>query len=148
LRLSDDHLKAIIWVMRECKTPNVPSFSSLRKKQESLAREVGIQSEHHTSSLGNHFYMSHPSKLLALDWANPLVQPFIHVYPDVSGPVSEAWQADKWTVEADLDDLSPMWADWENKSRSHRHFFIKLAQLRDGTFVIPLRWIMVQNIVY
>jgi hypothetical protein len=50
LRLSDDHLKAIIWVMRECKTPNVPSFSALRKKQASMTSEVGIKSEHHTST--------------------------------------------------------------------------------------------------
>ncbi|KAJ7769297.1 hypothetical protein B0H16DRAFT_1660998 [Mycena metata] len=134
LRLSDDHLKAIIWVMRECKTPNVPSFSSLQKKQESLTREVGIKSEHHTSSLGNHFYMT-------------ILQSFWPWY--FSGPVSEAWQADKWTTEADLDDLSPMWAHWEDKSWSHRHFYIKeLVQLCDGTFAIPLCWITVQNVVY
>jgi hypothetical protein len=66
LRLSDDHLKSIIWVMRECRTPNVPSFSALRKKQESLTRTAGIPSQHHTSSLGNHFYMNHPAKLFAL----------------------------------------------------------------------------------
>ncbi|KAJ7820571.1 hypothetical protein B0H14DRAFT_3089240 [Mycena olivaceomarginata] len=132
--------------MRECKTPDVPSFSALRKKQEFLTREIGIKSEQHTSSLGNHFYMNHPSKLLALDWANPLVRPFIHVYPEVSGPVSEAWQAEKWTVEADLDDLSPMWA---NRSTLHRHFYIKeLAQLHNGTFVVPLRWVTVKNIVH
>ncbi|KAJ7729213.1 hypothetical protein B0H14DRAFT_3617621 [Mycena olivaceomarginata] len=146
LRLSDDHLKSIIWVMRECKTPDVPSFSALRKKQEFLTREIGIKSEQHASSLGNHFYMNHPSKLLALDWANPLVRPFIHVYPEVSGSVSEAWQADKWTVEADLDDLSPMWAD---RSTLHRHFYIKeLAQLHKGTFVVPLRWVTVKNTVH
>ncbi|KAJ7477826.1 hypothetical protein B0H11DRAFT_1726278 [Mycena galericulata] len=149
LRLSDDHLKSIIWVMRECKTPNVPTFSALRKKQESLTRDVGIKSEHHTSSLGNHFYMNHPSKLLALDWANPLVRPFIHVYPEVSGLVSEFWKAGKWTSEIDIDDLCPMWADWQNKSNSHRHFFIKeLAQLHDGTFVVPLRWVTVANVVH
>jgi hypothetical protein len=66
LRLSDDHLKAILWVMRECRTPNVPTFSQLRKRQASLTRQVDIKTEHHTSSLGNHFYMNHPSKLLAL----------------------------------------------------------------------------------
>ncbi|KAJ7444523.1 hypothetical protein B0H11DRAFT_1746826 [Mycena galericulata] len=135
--------------MRECKTPNVPTFSALRKKQELLTRDVGIKSEHHTSSLGNHFYMNHPSKLLALDWANPLVRPFIHVYPEVSGPVSEFWKAGKWTSEIDIDDLCPMWADWQNKSNSHRHFFIKeLAQLHDGTFVVPLRWVTVANVVH
>ncbi|KAJ6541303.1 hypothetical protein B0H10DRAFT_2137145, partial [Mycena sp. CBHHK59/15] len=73
LRLPNDYLKAIIWVMQECKTPNVSSFSALRKKQSSLTGQVDIKTEHHTSSLGNHFYMNHPSKLLALDWANPLV---------------------------------------------------------------------------
>jgi hypothetical protein len=72
LRLSDDHLKAILWVMRECKTPNVPSFSALRKKQASMTQEVGIKPQHHTSSLGNHFYMNHPAKLLGL------VRHFIH----------------------------------------------------------------------
>ncbi|KAJ7659002.1 hypothetical protein B0H17DRAFT_1163196 [Mycena rosella] len=152
--------------MRECHTPNIPSFSALRKKQEMLARDIGIKSEHHTSSLGNHFYMNHPAKLLALicslrdafpwlniiclqDWANPLVQSFIHVYPEVAGPVSEFWQAGKWVSEIDLDDLSPMWADWENKRNSHRHFYIKeLAQLSDGTYVVPLRWVTIDNVVH
>ncbi|KAJ7920028.1 hypothetical protein B0H13DRAFT_1867935 [Mycena leptocephala] len=32
LRLSDDHLKAILWVMRECRTPNFPTSSQLQKK--------------------------------------------------------------------------------------------------------------------
>ncbi|KAJ7795972.1 hypothetical protein B0H14DRAFT_2391114 [Mycena olivaceomarginata] len=139
LRLSDDHLKAIIWVMRECKTPNVPTFSALRKKQASMTYEVDIKSTHHTSSLGNHFYMNHPSKLLALDWANPLVRPFIHIYPEVSGPISEFWQAGKWTSEISLEELSPMWADWGNKVASHRHFYVnEMARQRDGTYVIPL----------
>ncbi|KAJ7890150.1 hypothetical protein B0H14DRAFT_3126792 [Mycena olivaceomarginata] len=120
LRLSDDHLKSIIWVMRECKTPNVPSFAALRKKQESLARDIGINSEHHTSSLGNHFYMNHPAKLFAL--------------------------SEKWTIETDPDDLSPMWANWKDKSQSHRHYYIKeLAQLADGDYVVPLRWVTANN---
>jgi hypothetical protein len=66
LRLSDDHLKTIIWVMQECGTPNVPSFAALRKMQAKLSREVGLSSVHHTSSLGNHFYMNHPLDLFAL----------------------------------------------------------------------------------
>lgn len=66
LRLSDDHMKTIIWVMRECKTPNVPSFSALRKKQAQLTREVNITPRVHTSALGNKYYMNHPLDLLAL----------------------------------------------------------------------------------
>ncbi|KAG5649806.1 hypothetical protein H0H81_001936 [Sphagnurus paluster] len=132
LRLSDDHLKAIIWVMRECGTPNVPSFSSFRKMQSDLTKEFGISPKLHTSSLGNHFYMNHPAKLLALDWANPLVRSSIHVYPELKGPVSELWQASKWLDELDEDENSPMWADWESVSKRHRHYYVKeLAQLED-----------------
>ncbi|KAJ7791591.1 hypothetical protein B0H14DRAFT_3094462 [Mycena olivaceomarginata] len=132
-------------VIRECKTPNVPTFSALRKKQASMTYKVDIKSMHHTSSLGNHFYMNHLSKLLALDWANPLVRPFIHIYPEVSGPISEFWQASKWTSEISLEELSPMWADWGNKVASHWHFY------RDGCFHIKtggICWIPAQSLAY
>ncbi|KAJ6488399.1 hypothetical protein DFH09DRAFT_1105629 [Mycena vulgaris] len=105
LRLSDDQLKTIIWVMRECKTPDVPSFSALRRKTSTS--KPGI-----TYLMGNKFYMNHPAELLALDWANPLVREFMQLN-----------QADKWTKEIDLDELSPMW-------------------LKDGQFVIPMRCVI------
>jgi hypothetical protein len=67
LRLSDDHMKAIIWVMRECGAQDVPSFYALRKKQASLTSQMpNLRPHHHTSALGNHFYMNHPVDLLAL----------------------------------------------------------------------------------
>ncbi|KAJ6609615.1 hypothetical protein B0H10DRAFT_1954442 [Mycena sp. CBHHK59/15] len=112
--LSDDQLKTVIWVMRECKTPNVPSFTALRKKQAQLTKDQHGQ-----------------------DWANPLVREFIQVYPEITEHVSEFNQAGKWTKEIDLDDLSPMWVDWERKS--DKHFYVKeLAQLESGQFVIPM----------
>lgn len=66
LRLSDDHLKTIIWVMKECGTPDVPAFSTLRTLQARLTKELNIPSKHHRSSLGNEFYMNHPIDLLRL----------------------------------------------------------------------------------
>ncbi|KAJ7834421.1 hypothetical protein B0H13DRAFT_2240221 [Mycena leptocephala] len=131
-----------------CKTPNVPSFSALRKKQASMTSEVGIKASI-TPPLGNHFYMNHPAKLLALDWGNPLVRPFIHIYPELSGPIAEFWQAGKWTSEIELDELSPMWADWRNKTTSHRHFFVnELAQQHDETYVVPVRWVTIDDVVH
>lgn len=56
LRLSDDHLKTILWVMKECGTPNVPSFTALRRMQAKLTTEMGMQSKRHASTLGNEFY--------------------------------------------------------------------------------------------
>ncbi|KAJ7239090.1 hypothetical protein C8J57DRAFT_1528367 [Mycena rebaudengoi] len=66
LRLSDDQLKTIIWVMRECKTPDVPSFSALRKKQAQLTKDINLRTLGHVSAMGNEFYMNHPAELRAL----------------------------------------------------------------------------------
>ncbi|THU95803.1 hypothetical protein K435DRAFT_819604 [Dendrothele bispora CBS 962.96] len=149
LRLSDDHLKAIIWAMQECGTPNVPTFSELRKVQSSLTREFELTSRHHQSAMENHFYMNHPASLLALDWANPLVRKHIHVYPEVSPVVSETFHAAKWLEEVDLDELSPMWADWDSPLERHRHFYVKeLAKTAQGVYIMPLRWITIKNVVY
>jgi hypothetical protein len=37
-----------------------------------------------------------------------------------------------------------MWADWSGAC--HRHLFVdEIAQLRDGKFVIPLKWVVYQG---
>jgi hypothetical protein len=42
-----------------------------------------------------------------------------------------------------------MWANWKDKSQSHRHYYIKeLAQLADGDYVVPLRWVTANNVVH
>ncbi|KAI0684232.1 hypothetical protein BC835DRAFT_1464922 [Cytidiella melzeri] len=147
LQLSDDHLKAIIWVMRECGTLIVPTFALLRKKQAAMNQNLEFQPEHHTSLLGNHFFYNHPAKLIALDFANRLVRPLLHIYPEVAGPVSEFWQGKKWVEELSYDKLSPMWADWENAP--HQHYFIKeLARVNDQNFVMPVKWITVNGEVH
>lgn len=104
--------------------------------------------------------MTHPVDLFALvslcifescylsegaqDWANPLVRDFIQVYPKITKSVSESWQAEKYTKEVPDDQLTPMWADW--KSAPHKHFYVRgIAQLKDGTFVLPLRWVIYEK---
>ena len=55
--------------------------------------------------------------------------------------ISESWQAEKYTQEVPDDQLTPMWADWKNSP--HKHFYVcKIAQLKDDTFVLPLRWVI------
>ncbi|KAJ7892224.1 hypothetical protein B0H13DRAFT_1625696 [Mycena leptocephala] len=130
--------------MRECNTPNVPSFSALRRKQAKLTQQININPRMHTSALGNKYYMNHPIDLLALDWANPCVRNLMQVYPEVTTTVSQLYHGSKWLEELDLDELSPMWADW--KRAGHRHFYIKeLAQTASGQYLIPLKWVSVAN---
>lgn len=158
LRLSDDHLKAFIWVMKECGAHSVPSFAALRKKQKELSQDVGIKTKNHTSPLGNEFFMNGPADLFKLvstiflatvdhsslisyqDFANPLVRDALEIYPDLTGTsVAEFWQAGKWIHDSDLNDLTPMWANFE--AAPHRHFYVnEIAQLRDGRFGIPQRY--------
>lgn len=124
LRLSDDHLKVIIWAMNECGTPNVPSSTSLRAKQAQLTKEMEIKTTHHTSAQENVFYSNRPSettqlvsRLLSLsdgvlltlvmvmfvtqDFANPLVRPHMKLLPRVGVPISEFRDAGKWVEEND-----------------------------------------------
>ncbi|KAJ7797439.1 hypothetical protein B0H14DRAFT_2618933 [Mycena olivaceomarginata] len=105
----------------------------IEKKQATLTREVNISPRMHTSALGNKYYMNHPIDLLAL------------VYPEVTTMVSQLYHASKWLEKLDLDDLSPMWANWE--VTGHCHFYIKeLAQMAGGQFVIPLKWVLFSKV--
>ncbi|KAJ7135241.1 hypothetical protein C8R43DRAFT_1089512 [Mycena crocata] len=106
-----------------------------------LTKDANVKTTRHISALDNEFYMNHPAELLALDWANPLVREYMQVYPEITNHISELNHADKWIKEVDLDELSPMWADWEKAG--NKHFYIKeLAQLKNGNFVIPMQWVI------
>ncbi|KAJ7792622.1 hypothetical protein B0H14DRAFT_3094163 [Mycena olivaceomarginata] len=143
-------MKAIIWVMKECGTPDVPSFYALRKLQQKLAQDVGLKPRHHTSSLDNQFYMNHPNdliRLVCLIFQTPLVRTHLNFYPEVTTTVTESWQAAKWVSELEAEDLSPMWANWTGAS--HRHFYIKeLAQCSNGAYVVPLKWVVYDKKVH
>ncbi|TCD64244.1 hypothetical protein EIP91_004346, partial [Steccherinum ochraceum] len=149
LRLSDEHMKTIIWVMKECGTPNVPSFTALRAKQTLLTKDVSIVTGRHTSPLGNVFHANGPAETFRLDFANPLVRPHMHLYPEVASEISEFWQGGRVLGETDYDELQLMWLDFEDRSRRHRHFYIKeLARLKDGRFVIPMVWFVKDGVYY
>ncbi|KAI0687450.1 hypothetical protein BC835DRAFT_1408348 [Cytidiella melzeri] len=125
--------------MRQCGTPNVPSFSALRANQARLKATIGPTSTRHVSTLGNEFHMNSASKLISLDFANPLVRPHIHPYVEISSSLSEFYQAERLRNE-NVDLLQLMWADF--KRSPDQHFYIKeIAQTNNGTFVIPMRWV-------
>ncbi|KAI9445690.1 hypothetical protein BJY52DRAFT_1372194 [Lactarius psammicola] len=141
---SDDPAWAPHGSKAECGAHNVPSFKALRRKQRQLNSEGSLSPQHHVSPFGNNFYMNHPSQLFALDFSNPLVCPHITLYPEVGGgPISEFWDAQKWSgITSDEYDDQVIWADFQNAS--FRHFYVReLAQLSDGSFMIPIRWVTI-----
>ncbi|KAH6905084.1 hypothetical protein BKA70DRAFT_1225872 [Coprinopsis sp. MPI-PUGE-AT-0042] len=140
LRISDDHMKTIIWII-------VLTFTGLRKLQERLKKDIGVVPEHHTLPQGNHFYTNHPAKLFALDFANPLVRNEMIFYPEVdpNEPLEEMWQADKWVKEVPDNELSPMWCS----KASRKHYYVnEITESLDGQFIVPKCWVTKRGVVY
>ncbi|KAJ3728175.1 hypothetical protein DFJ43DRAFT_966520, partial [Lentinula guzmanii] len=139
LRISDSLMKMFIWAMRECGAKDVPSFYALRKSQRGLNSTQGIPNIECKSAQGKIFYVNDPQMIIANDWTNPNVRPLLHFYPEIpeDGIVCEVWHAEKWrTMDPEL--LSPMY-----DAGSGKHFYVfELLKLRDGSFVIPVRWIV------
>ncbi|KAI0317830.1 hypothetical protein OF83DRAFT_1171639 [Amylostereum chailletii] len=138
LRMSDTQLNAVLFVMRQCGARDVPALATLRRMQDRLRDEIATPTSRHVSSDGNVFHTNPIPGQVAEDLANPLVAPEIVRYPEVcsDGKVSESWQAKKWIEDVGLDELTPM------VIHRNQHFYVnELAQLEDGGYVLPIRWI-------
>ncbi|XP_006456915.1 hypothetical protein AGABI2DRAFT_47559, partial [Agaricus bisporus var. bisporus H97] len=139
LRISGSIMKTILWLLRECEVENIPSYKKFRDMQENLRKEAGIPTIQWQSPQGNTFLFNDPIALVANDWTNPLVAPHLRVYPSIpkDGIISETWHASKWRRDMDRRFLSPMYANGD------QHFYVdELAKLKDGRFVVPIRWLM------
>ena len=63
------------------------------------------------------------------------------LYPEVTSTITESWQAGKWLNEVSLDELTPMWADWQRSPG--RHFYVnEVARTRNGEYLVPRRWVV------
>lgn len=58
LRMSSNQFKMILWLLRECRVRDVPSFDGFRKLQRSLRNQCGTPPTVHKSSVGNIFYVN------------------------------------------------------------------------------------------
>jgi hypothetical protein len=58
LRMSGNLLKMVLWVLRECGVPNVPSYEAFRKMQNNLRGLCGSEPLMSQSTLGNIFYIN------------------------------------------------------------------------------------------
>ncbi|KAJ7033584.1 hypothetical protein C8F04DRAFT_1395981 [Mycena alexandri] len=137
-RVSNSLMKVFLWILREGGARDVPSLDALRKLQSTLHKQGGIPTVPWKSTQGNVFHLNDIRTIIAKDYANPLTRKLLHFYPEIpDGPIGEAWHAQKWRREIDRDALTPMIVD------GHRHFYVdELARLHDGSFVIPICWVM------
>ncbi|KAJ6583705.1 hypothetical protein B0H10DRAFT_1833406, partial [Mycena sp. CBHHK59/15] len=136
IRMSSNQLKMILWILKECKVANVPSYYAFRKMQDDLRGLCGSEPKSYTSSVGNRFFVNDIRESIARDFANPEVAKHLPFYPEeTAGPIYEVWQAERWK-EFKPSELTPMYA------RGLRQFYIEeVAELDNGKMVIPLAWI-------
>ncbi|KAK7028584.1 hypothetical protein R3P38DRAFT_2776286 [Favolaschia claudopus] len=135
-RFSSAQMSLVIHFAKQLGAPNVPSLKSFRKLQKNLGSLCGGAPTKVVSDLENIFYVNDIRGSIARDFENPLVAPHMRFYPEeTTGPISETYQAERW-MEYSPAQLTPMF------SKGHKCFWIEeVAQLRDGTFVIPHTWI-------
>ncbi|KAJ7703815.1 hypothetical protein B0H14DRAFT_3647123 [Mycena olivaceomarginata] len=132
LRVSSSLMRVFLWMLRESGAKDVPSFDRLRKVQKEIRAEYGIPSIPCKSPLGNVFFINDPRTIIAQDWANPAVRAQMHI-----------WHALKWRKNMDLDVLSPMY------DAGTAHYYVnELARLKNGDFVVPIRWLMYRGKVH
>ncbi|KAJ6567528.1 hypothetical protein B0H10DRAFT_2200191 [Mycena sp. CBHHK59/15] len=145
LRISNSLMRVFLWILKEAQCKNVPSFDHLRRVQKQIRADSGIPSIPCKSPLGNVFFMNDPRAIIAQDWANPTTRKLIHVYPEIpeDGVIREIWHAQKWRKNMDLDSLSPMY------DAGVSHYYVhEVACLRNGNFVIPIRWVKFRGKIY
>ncbi|KAF7351786.1 hypothetical protein MSAN_01612000 [Mycena sanguinolenta] len=128
-------MRVFLWILRETGARDVPSFDRLRQVQKQIREEYGIPSIPSKSAMANVFFMNDPRAIIAQ----------MYLYPEIpeDGVVREIWHALKWRKDMDLDALSPMY-----DAISAHYYVNELARLKNGNFVVPIRWLMYRGKVH
>ncbi|KAJ6607440.1 hypothetical protein B0H10DRAFT_2166796 [Mycena sp. CBHHK59/15] len=145
LRISNSLMRVFLWVLKEAKCKDVPSFDKLHRIQKKIRSECGIPTIPCISVQGNIFFMNDPKAIIAKDWANPTTRKLIHLYPEIpeDGIIREIWHAQQWRKNMNLDILSPMY------DAGATHYYVnEVSLLKTGNFVVPIRWVLFRGRVY
>ncbi|KAJ7623988.1 hypothetical protein B0H17DRAFT_1288766 [Mycena rosella] len=145
---SEKELGATRWYAEKNGVSDQPTIKQVKNHREDILNVAGINTTLVDGKLGNCFAINdchlfcQITHVLIQEFANPLVRPRLHLYPEDSGErLEEARQAAKWKCEVDGNVSGPMARGKTGKDYYVEEVaFAKLDSTGKMGPVMPMRW--------
>ncbi|KAF8137768.1 hypothetical protein K438DRAFT_1503253, partial [Mycena galopus ATCC 62051] len=106
---SEKELNATRWYAAKNGVSVQPTIKQVKNHRQDILTVAGLETKLVDGKLGNCFAVNDWFKILEHEFANPLIRPKLHLYPEDSGEkLEEARQAAKWKHEVDGNISGPM----------------------------------------
>ncbi|KAJ7840538.1 hypothetical protein B0H14DRAFT_2587418 [Mycena olivaceomarginata] len=146
---SEKELNATRWYAKKNGVSMQPTIKQVKNHRQDILNTAGLETKLLEGKLGNSFAVNDWFKILEHEFANPLVRPKLHLYPEDSGEkLEEARQAEKWKEEVDGNISAPM-----ARGNGGKDYYVEevcFAKLNDDRAVgpvMPMRWFTRNGII-
>ncbi|KAJ7686893.1 hypothetical protein B0H14DRAFT_2307407, partial [Mycena olivaceomarginata] len=144
---SEKELNATRWYAKKNGVSLQPTIKQVKNHRQSILNVAGLETKLIDGKLGNSFAVNDWFKILEHEFANPLIRPKLHLYPEDSGDkLEEGRQAAKWKEEVDGNISGPM-----ARGNGGKDYYVEevcFAKLDDAGAigpVMPMRWFTRRN---
>ncbi|KAL1697796.1 hypothetical protein EV121DRAFT_274849, partial [Schizophyllum commune] len=141
---SERDMDTVIWLARQCGADISHTVNRVNASRDKVTEVYGPECKMHQGALGNPFAMLDFGKILADEWANPLVRPHIHTYAEDAGEKLNApYHGAKWREEVKAVLSGPM-----VRAPDGRDYYVQEPALavvgpsRSVQPVMPTRWFL------
>ena len=160
MRISNSLMNVFLWILHKGGAHNIPSLYHLCQVQASLWKSTGVPTTQHQSPKGNVYSMNDPRTLVAMVHDMTALMPAkinhsyfvllktgailqyaiisiaIQWFPEMVWYLRSIMCRNSIRMWIDIHTLSPMY------DAGNCHYYIdELACLKNGTFIIPVRWL-------
>ncbi|KAJ7308592.1 hypothetical protein DFH08DRAFT_944451 [Mycena albidolilacea] len=139
---SEKELNATRWYAKKNGVSLQPTIKQVKNHCQSILNVAGLETKLIDGKLGNSFAVNDWFKILEHEFANSLIRPKLHLYPEDSGDrLEEGRQAAKWKEEVD-GNISGLMARGNGGKDYHIEevCFAKLNNAGAIGPVMPMRW--------
>ncbi|KZS88916.1 hypothetical protein SISNIDRAFT_417595, partial [Sistotremastrum niveocremeum HHB9708] len=134
--MSDGDTDLMAYLLRVNRVADVPSARAVKSIKERLRKLCCVNTKEFKGSLGHLYYVNSLADIIRQEFANPLVRPKLHFYPEETlGGLRECWQGKKWLKEMAPELLTPM-----IRIRADDYYVCEPTMLTGPRYCVPLRW--------